>query len=560
MDWHLVHWLPVLLAALLILIVGGYTSRQLLTAKGERAAVEDSMVAWRQDLENSGRAPAGNQWAPMVRREKDRDVVTRAIRTVYLNRNREPDLEALASVLSQAEASQLAFARMAPNLIFLCGLAGTVVGILLAVGGLATVLGRGDGAPEFTERVASALGAIPPAFLATLLGIMCALAYAWAINGAIKAQSDLLARVQEFILTEVAPILIPERRDRGVEALRTAVEQLSEHLVVLPRVLDKATEDLTQSMTSASAQITEALAVAKEVSVRSSESAQQIAGASGALRESAAALEKTHDELAHLHEQMLQEFAKTQSKIDTGIEVAVSRLGDATRAHLEGMVAGSEAFRESTAEVGARLSRAAQTLASVSEGITSLDSAVRNQAEELWQRVGTKFDSTFNRAEEVFTLYREKVADLNGTLEQGLNGIRDQFSKLLSELDPRRWPEEEWRSVRTALTTAATATQAIVNNLQALESAQVSLQQLSASIAQLRQVIASSGGHQDSPNAQVVVSRLDNIHGALMRIEANLKGGHPTKPPLAPTPPVPTSGQPPQRKRKWWWWWPRRRG
>lgn len=532
---ELLNWAPALGALVLILLVALRTRYELKIAANGRRDVEASLAGWREDLKNSGSAPAGDQWEPLDRRAAATDIVTRAIRTVYANRNREPDLEALASVISQAEASQLGFARLSPNVMLLLGLAGTVAGAMLSVLGLSRVRSAGVTTTEFANEVAGVLATIAPAFLATLFGVAFALLFSYLVNRALKDQSDSLARVQEFILTEVAPILIPERRDRGVEALRTAVERLSEHLIVLPRVLDKATEDLTQSMTGASAQITEALAVAQDVVVRSSESARQIAGAADALTESAAALEKTHDELGRLHEQMLQEFAKTQSKIDTGIELAVSRLGDATRAHLEGMVAGSEAFRESTAEVEARLSRAAQTLAGVSESITSLDSALRNQAEELWQRVGTRFDSTFNRAEEVFTLYRERVAELAGTLEQGLNGIRGQFGELLNRLDPRLWPEEEWRSVRTALTTAAPAMQAIVNNLQTLESAQASLQQLSASIAQLRQVIASSGGHQDSPNAQVVVNRLDNIHGALMRIEENLKG-------------------------KWWLWWPRRRG
>lgn len=465
---EILHWLPVLLAALVILVIAVWARSDLRKADEVRKQVEDSLKSWQSDL-NAQREGSGDQvWRLLLKRDKAQDIVTRAIRTVWANRDREPDLEALATVLSQGEASQLATARLAPNLMLLSGLAGTVVGALLSVSGLAGVRTEEVAATEFARKASEALGAIAPAFLATLLGILFSFAFALLVNRATKEQSDLLARVQEFILNEVAPKVIPKRVDQGLEGLQLAVEQLAQHLTVLPRVLSENARQLTESVAQASQGIAGALAVAREVTERTAESAVQIGSASRALEVSAATLERTHQDLGQLHQQVISEFAATRERIDSGIEVAVTRLGDATRAHLEGMVANSQAFRDATGDVADRLRTAVDQVSSVAKGIHDLRDTFHAQAEEVWQRVGSRLDDSFRRAEEVFKQYSETVVDVRTTLEQGLNGIREKFQNLLEQLDPRLWPEPEWRNIRTALTTIVPALEQLLQRLEAL--------------------------------------------------------------------------------------------
>lgn len=526
---------PILVALGLILCVAIPAGMQLFRAARERRSVRQELKGWESTMANA-QAPAtsdtSSTWAPLAIRRKSTDIVTRAIRTVFLNRNAEPDLEALATVLSQGEASKLAFARAAPNMMFLCGLGGTAFGIMLSIYGLSTVQHARLSQEEFAQNLNQALASIPGAFVATMLGILSALICAIFVNNAAKDQSDLLARVQEFILDQVAPVVIPPRSDQVLWDLKTAVERLGQGLVTVPQQLAEIYQELTESLklTSSeiiqtSSQIVKSLEAAKQIATKTSKSADQVALASSALNESTAALKQTHEQLGTLHERMLREFAETRQVIDGGVERAISSLDRATHDHLEGMAGGAKSFIDSSDKTAERLAGAAQVIAQVGGNIEALNDLVKQQAEEVWQRVGTRIENSMSRAEDVFKNYKERVEDIETRLTQGLNRLHEDFSNLLSRLDPRLLPEEEWKNVRNALTATGPALQELTSRLRELQSAHESLNRLSDAIERLEgKLVTPSSATPPGPSSPGQILRTERIEDLLKRISDQLEG------------------------------------
>ncbi|GIV02723.1 MAG: hypothetical protein KatS3mg015_1553 [Fimbriimonadales bacterium] len=559
----IVALIPILTTGVLLICLGIYTTRALKEAKTRRDRILGSLQAWKSELQGEDTRIVGDNWPPLARRDSHNDIVTTAIRTVFANRDREPDLEALATVLSQGEASQLIHARSAPNFMFLSGLAGTLIGIMIAVWGLGAVSAQNSSnASNVTPEISTVLQTIPMAFFATLTGIFCALAYAYKINEALRDQSDLLAKVQEFILTEVAPRVIPPKTDTAAVKLNESVIELGKVITQLPVQLEQVSQGLTDSTVRAAAEISGALEVARTITAETRNAAQQIAAASDALQTSARTLEQTHHQLSNLHEAMLREFEATRERIDRSAELTIHALRETTQQNLEGLNSAADAIRDVGTRTTSDIQSMLNAMSELRHSVTQLIEVSKEEADNLWQNIGGRFNQSLDAHREVATQYAEALKDVEVNLEQGLSGIRTAFDELMRRLDPRLWPEDQWRDVREAISALTPALEELRSQLQSLQGAQGALDELKGTIGQLNQTLSSLGNLPHKMDEQL--NRLNVLHQIehlLRTMNENLRnmrnqqaastqrtdgGGNPAQIQSG------TQGNPPKKKRRWW--------
>lgn len=472
--WDLGHLTGVVIGGILILIFTIIAWFLLYKANKELRSEEDSLKWWKTQLGSTQTEIKGDSVNTSLTEEdgiefvnrllverissanknkQEIDLVTKAVNAVFKSRETEPDLEAIATMLSQEEASLLSFPRVAPNLIFTSGLLGTVFGLiftLMALGeqvrtvaGTDTMLSVND----LIKQLGNAFEPMQTAFWATIGGIAFAILTGFVTSRTSFKQSELLAKVQDFVLTAVAPIVLPKRPEVMVQQLERVVSESRKLLEGVPKALESAANRFETSLTTTvdyfKRTISELNAVSKAVQKTASEVGQGAVAIKQGIEEvgkSSEDLRKYHDELKGVYSQIADRFEATRAKLEeTGIEQI------ARAAEIKSDIV------KMTEEIISRFSTSSEQMTSLYNSITSIDKTIRSSLDELWSDTRSKFDNLFEKVEDVIKKYETAVRRADETVVAKLSSIDESMQELARRLHPANYPRDEWEKVSAGI-------------------------------------------------------------------------------------------------------------
>lgn len=498
------------LTIVLCLIFGIIAARGLRRAGRELTDEERSLKSWKsvkttEDIEKV--------LCEKKSGSKELDLVSKAVDSLVASREVRPDLEAIATFLAQEEAALLTFPRAAPNLMFVSGLLGTVVGVLLTIyqlgGQIETVAGSGAalGAAEIVDRLGHVFAPMSWAFGATIIGIICSLFFALWTSRVARRQSELLARVQEFVLTDMAPIVLPKPPENVFAVLKQTVQQSRDLLKKIPQTLEAAATRLEQSMATAESGISRAVealfSVCREVTASTheiSKAADSIQTGMVALGQSVQDLRLYHQELREVYGGLASEFEASRKHLD---EVVERQIQSANYMR--------EEFSNRASEMIGQVAVVGDSLSGIDNQVRELTESIQTSLDRLWADTRHQFDGVFERVQGVVESYKHSLVDTSQALHHNLDRVVIRLEELSARLDPRLLPEDEWRKVSSGI-------QALGDFAHEVAALQQVLIDLKTQLDKMRRVPSDTFvGGRDSGNG--VVDKLGRMEAHLNRIE-----------------------------------------
>jgi len=282
-------------------------------------------------------------WQRLNQQKSVRDqLVRQAILAVWMGRGTGVDREAISTMLAQREAGRLSFPLVAPNLLMLCGLIGTVLGLSATIPELSEQVrhatSNADPA-QLGESLGATLSKMQLAFWATLAGVASALTVGFFTRHVSHRQNEFLADVQEFMVSELGPRVLPQQKEATIEDLSKALKDVKTVIKQVPAIMESAAETFSGALGSASDYMQQTLTGLSDVatSVRSSlesaasdvrTGAQNLAKATDAVATASDGLRMYHADLTSSHKEMLELFDQSQAKLELQITSQLSSIDD----------------------------------------------------------------------------------------------------------------------------------------------------------------------------------------------------------------------------------------
>lgn len=251
-----------------------------------------------------------SQWST---RSELRDTLTaRGIKTVLaIRETRNPDMEAILTMLDYSEVSRLNLARSAPNWLLLLGIGGTVIGLASTVVPLAPQIQAAIGAADpgvASESMAKTLEAMRHAFACSLWGILMAVLVSIGTRKVVSKQQQTVAEVQEFVLNEMAHTLLPKSEAIQLETIQRTLQQGRRFLQQTTTQIEQVTNLMKQAAHEFNNVLTSTVQRMEQIgnSLRdSAEGIQQtLLQATQSVQESTSSLAKSTDRLIDSSEQL----------------------------------------------------------------------------------------------------------------------------------------------------------------------------------------------------------------------------------------------------------------
>lgn len=145
------------------------------------------------------------------------------------------DIEMLAAISAESFRDAAPIARLATSTLVLLGLAGTLVGLSLAVSGLPSLLRGAPDVKHITDAILMTLGQVKVAFSTTLAGVTGSILVGFALAGLRHRQSTVIRALEELSTTEWTPLFQTTEQSR----ISDAVRELEATREVLTRGLDE---------------------------------------------------------------------------------------------------------------------------------------------------------------------------------------------------------------------------------------------------------------------------------------------------------------------------------
>lgn len=289
-----------------------------------------------------------SQWAT---RSELRDTLTaRAVRTVLAMREaRNPDMEATLTMLDYSEASRLNLARSAPNWLLLLGIAGTVIGLASAVVPLAPQIQAAIGAADpgvASQSMAKTLEAMRHAFACSLWGILMAVLVSIGTRKVVSKQQQTVAEVQEFVLNEIAHVLLPKSEAIQLEEIQRTLrsgqhflQQVNKEIERVTGLMQQAANEFNNVLTTTvqrMAEIGDSLRQsAEEIQQTLLQATQSVQSSTNRLTESAESLRTSSDQLREYHHDLRNAYAelhnlynKSKQDLEDAITRQIERIGE----------------------------------------------------------------------------------------------------------------------------------------------------------------------------------------------------------------------------------------
>jgi DNA repair exonuclease SbcCD ATPase subunit len=451
---------------LLIIPVTCWAARSLLLNKKRLDTENDSLERYRTE----------------VAKQKDRDgllkyieqqprdtTVGSALYAVYGFRRAESiDIEAIATLLNQREGSHLGFARLSPNLLLLFGLFGTVLGLAGAVGELSQPISQALSAesPEvLTSALQQTLSHMQTAFSCTLWGILCATMISnWTRRVAAK-QNQLIAEIQQFVIHDVAPVVVLGSERAQVEDLRAVIAESQKTLASISAQIQTVSNQFKEQMQSITAllgqnvdefakTLNDSLSRAETVVTRISDVSQQVAGSLGSAVES---IQKGSDALQHAAEsvsnsasqlgQYHSRLTEVQDKILQTYESAQKNLEDQISRQIGELSKLQGALDSHGAETIARIDRTVERMEKVAKAVAEGTETAKSEFLSLQNAVSHHYEGIKGSIKELFEKHQNQLS----AVDQAVLKVADRLKDLKHSLNPQELPVEEWRKLLSAL-------------------------------------------------------------------------------------------------------------
>lgn len=349
------------------------------------------------------------------------DLVLNGLQSMCKMRESHVDLEAISSMLSQAEAHRMGFMTIAPNLLMLLGLLGTVLGLSSSIAPLAEqVVGAAENVdPQLlAQSLSTTLANMNSAFVATLWGIATAFSVGWRVRFVSGKQNALLEEVQDFIISDLGPKILPKSKEATIEDLTMAVKQVGKFIKTVPELMNQASLQFETAMSSTSEDIHGSLTAlqeaAKQVTVELAssgetmrEGADSLSNATLEMTAVAKDLDKYHQDLSNSHRLVLEGFENMRQQVEANVSEHMSSIDGFRR---EVMTGTSEIVQN--LQLGS--DRFAQCSADFKKASEESRSTVVEYREHVSQRFGDLQKATTELFEKHKTTAEEVARELNG--------------------------------------------------------------------------------------------------------------------------------------------------
>lgn len=472
------------------------------------------------DIANDEAETAIERWLSSAPKDS---LVTRATRALWKVRGTpNPDLEAISTLLDQSEVTRLSFARAAPNLLLLAGLLGTVIGLAGSISTLGPQVQNTiqiKDPTELTRNLGVTLQHMQTAFTCTLWGILMAIFVAMTTRVIASKQSDFLSKVQEFMIYDLVPRLIPETQvaqlndiSRVLAAGQNFLDQVSEKMATasekFEEVLSRAGAQMTDGLSNLHTLTADIQSSLLQASFNVQDSAKALISSSGAIEESTRNLKDQHTDLRNAYTNLQSLFDESRRSLEQQISEQLTEIGKLR-----------EDFSSSTLKVVSQVGSASERLQEAVQAFHNAGEQYLNTNVELRNNISSHFEKL---AESISKALDEHEREVN-RVEENLRLMNDRLSEMFVRLDPRLLPEADWSTFK----------EAVVNLQEILERETVV------------KVASSYGGLQEQ---SIVSKSKDSGSGMIL----NDKGvvNIPTKI-LDSTPTV----EYPRSKRPWWQFW-----
>lgn len=270
-----------------------------------------------------------SQWATYS--ELRHTLTARAIRAVLAMREaRHPDLEAILTMMDYSEASRLNLARSTPNWLLLVGIGGTIIGLASAIVPLAPQIQAAVGTVEpaaASASMAKALEATQHAFACSLWGITSAILVSLATRKITSQQQQVIASIQEFILSDLSSRLLPkseaiqiEEVQKTLEAGRRFLADIAQKIKLTSSMMQAAADNFNAVLTD-TVQRMEGIgdslyASASQIQQTLIEATRSVEGSTNKLNESTNSLIRSSEELRQYHTNLERAHTRLQELYD----------------------------------------------------------------------------------------------------------------------------------------------------------------------------------------------------------------------------------------------------
>ena len=196
-----------------------------------------------EDLEQKGQQDHSEALLTLAEKAKPNGLVQhRLVLLKRLQRSGEPvDTEMLAAISAETFRDAAPIARWGTSILVLLGLAGTLVGLSLAVSELSTTLLRGGmGTQEMVDAILATLGRMELAFSTTLAGVGGSVLVGSVLAILRHQQSRAIRKLEELSSTQWAPLFKTTEESR----MGDAVKELEATREILKEGLDQTLTDV----------------------------------------------------------------------------------------------------------------------------------------------------------------------------------------------------------------------------------------------------------------------------------------------------------------------------
>lgn len=400
--------------------------------------------------------------------QKDTTVGT-ALHAVYGFRDAQSiDMEAIATLLNQKEASHLSFPRLAPNLLLLFGLFGTVLGLAGAVGTLSPQISesiRTTNPETLTSALSVTLSHMQTAFACTLWGILCATGISLSTRKIAAKQNEIIAEIQQFVIHEVAPKVILANERVQIEELRKVVSEsrsvlaqiagqmqqvseqfkaemqvisqsLSENVDIFRRTLDTSLNHAEQTVTTL-AQTSQSIAESLGSVVENIQgTVKEARTTADSINQSTRSLGEYHQKLTEVQERITQTYQDTQRQLEEQISSQLSKLREL-----------QQALDRTSADMVGRIDRATDRMEAVSRAVAENTEKASRNFLTIQGVVRHHYEEIEGAVERLFKEHSQKLQGV----DQSILLVADRLRDLKHSLSPQELPTEEWARLNNTL-------------------------------------------------------------------------------------------------------------
>jgi fumarate reductase subunit D len=373
------------------------------------------------------------QWAT---RSELRDTLTaRATRAILaMHQARNPDMEAILTMLDYSEAARLNLARSAPSWLLLLGIGGTVIGLASAIIELAPQIQATVGAidpRDASKSLAQALEAMRHAFACSLWGIVMAVLVSLANRKVLSEQQQTVASVQEWVISEVASKLLPKSEavqlteiQHTLRAGRQFLQEVTEKIHGVTDLMSQAANsfntvlvDTVQKMEGIGSDLHRSARDIQHTLLQASAAVQE---STQGLQESARSLSTSSDELREYHrdmrsayEALLGLFNKSRQDLEDLITSQIHKIGEYR-----------DAIQQLTQGIVHRLIDVSTSLKDTQTKYTEAHQQALQAFGETRATIQSAFEGIEGRLTQVLENHRQEMSHVDARLREVVAALR----------------------------------------------------------------------------------------------------------------------------------------